>query len=46
MKSETIKQREGKVKGAALEIVDIVDDWRFRDGTVPVRVVLYPITPV
>ena len=27
---ETIKQREGKVKGAALEIVDIVDDWRAR----------------
>ena len=24
----TIKQREGKVKGAALEIADIVDDWR------------------
>ena len=24
---ETIIQREGKVKGAALEIVDIVDDW-------------------
>ena len=27
---ETIIQREGKVKGAALEIVDIVDDWRAR----------------
>ena len=27
---ETIRQREGKVKGAALEIVDIVDDWRAR----------------
>ena len=24
----TIKEREGKVKGAALEIADIVDDWR------------------
>ena len=27
---EIIKQREGKVQGAALEIVDIVDDWRAR----------------
>ena len=26
----TIKQREGKVKGAALEIAEIVDDWRAR----------------
>ena len=25
---ETIRQRTGKVKGAALEIVDIVEDWR------------------
>ena len=27
---ETIRQREGKVKGAAFEIVDFVDDWRAR----------------
>ena len=27
---ETVKQREGKVKGAALEIADIVEDWRAR----------------
>ena len=27
---ETTRQREGKVKGAALEIADIVDDWRAR----------------
>ena len=27
---ETIRQREGKVKGAALEIAKIVDDWRAR----------------
>ena len=25
---ETIRQREGKGKGAAVEIVNIVDDWR------------------
>ena len=28
--TETIRQREGKVKGAALGIVEIVDDWRAR----------------
>ena len=27
---ETIKQREGKVKGAALEIAELVDYWRAR----------------
>ena len=28
--TETIRQREGKVKGAALEIAEIVDVWRAR----------------
>ena len=40
--AETIAAREGKVKGAALEILDIVNDWRARvAGGLEVAVMLW-----